>query len=933
MRDFKKALCLLLSLCIMLLYCPVAAFAAVDTGLCEEGHSWDDPTCTAFKTCSVCSVTEDGKAHVWSDDVCSVCGSVTVSSNTFPDSAFCSYVSSELDSDGDGCLTVGELAAVTSMSAGNKGIYSLAGIEYFTDLQQLYCQGNYLYSLDLSKNTALTVLSCGDNRLSQLNISGNTALTDVKCSNNSLTELDVSKNTALENLICNGNEITELDVSENAALTQLLCYDNCITELDLSNNPALTKLQCQNNQLEVLNVSENTMLQYLQCSDNSLTELDVSNNVALTTLYCQNNKLTELYTAQNTALAALSCSGNLLTDLSLSTNTGLSSLTCSNNQLTSLDISSNTSLRTFTCTGNNRTVTVNNNQFDLSLLPDFDLNKATAWSGGTVDGTILTVSSDTVTYTYDVGGDRTAAFSLTVETCDHNWEAATCTNPKTCSLCGKKEGGTDASNHSLAGDICSECGIVKLSEITFPDACFLCYVCDVIDTNGDGYLTAEERAAVLDISLPGQGITDLTGIEHFTALQTLNCENNALTRIDLSKNTALTELNCADNDLTKLDISQNGALIYVNCSGNRLTELDVSNNTELETLECTNNNLTITIESDQFDLNELPGFDVSRASDWVGGTIDGTVLTATENVVTYTYDMGNNFSEIFTLTLEFTTEPEPTAPETTQATEPTESTEPAGPTDGSVREWNVELSDEIGLNFYMNVEETDEVTACIGQTQISAEYSGGVLSVGLPAAQMNDEVTILVNGEPLEKTYSVRTYANEIMAGDYSDDTKNLVKHMLNYGAAAQDAFGYNEENPANEGVEVELPDVPGIEPVEIAGISEGVVFHSASLVCVEKIAVRFYFSADAAFTANGVSQTAVAKDGLYYVEVGQIEPQDLDAEITVVANGSLTVTYSPMDYIRRMYHKTDSAQTMKSLVQALYGYHLAAKVYVVSNA
>ena len=85
-------------------------------------------------------------------------------------------------------------------------------------------------------------------------------------------------------------------------------------------------------------------------------------------------------------------------------------------------------------------------------------------------------------------------------------------------------------------------------------------------------------------------IADVTGIEAFTALTLLYCENNQLTSLDVSNNTALTELLCFGNQLTSLDVS-NTALTYLNCQANQLTSLDVSTNTALTSLSCYNNQL------------------------------------------------------------------------------------------------------------------------------------------------------------------------------------------------------------------------------------------------------------------------------------------------------------------------------------------------------
>lgn len=69
-----------------------------------------------------------------------------------------------------------------------------------------------------------------------------------------------------------------------------------------------------------------------------------------------------------------------------------------------------------------------------------------------------------------------------------------------------------------------------------------------------------------------QGITDLKGIEHFTALTTLYSSFNELTSLDLSANTALTELDCYGNQLESLDVSENTKLTQLYCDNNYIPE-------------------------------------------------------------------------------------------------------------------------------------------------------------------------------------------------------------------------------------------------------------------------------------------------------------------------------------------------------------------------
>ena len=68
--------------------------------------------------------------------------------------------------------------------------------------------------------------------------------------------------------------------------------------------------------------------------------------------------------------------------------------------------------------------------------------------------------------------------------------------------------------------------------------------------------------------------------EKFSALRYLDCNNNQLTSLDVTKNTALTTLSCGGNQLSSLDVTKNTALTSLSCSG-QLTSLDVTKNTKL----------------------------------------------------------------------------------------------------------------------------------------------------------------------------------------------------------------------------------------------------------------------------------------------------------------------------------------------------------------
>ena len=108
----------------------------------------------------------------------------------------------------------------------------------------------------------------------------------------------------------------------------------------------------------------------------------------------------------------------------------------------------------------------------------------------------------------------------------------------------------------------------------------------------DGQVLTANINGVTSIELAGFNISDLTGIEGFTALEYLRCDYNQLTRLDVSQNTALNYLECHNNALTSLDVSQNTALETLVSYNNQLTELIVSSNPALKILTCNSNNLT-----------------------------------------------------------------------------------------------------------------------------------------------------------------------------------------------------------------------------------------------------------------------------------------------------------------------------------------------------
>ena len=153
-------------------------------------------------------------------------------------------------------------------------------------------------------------------------------------------------------------------------------------------------------------------------------------------------------------------------------------------------------------------------------------------------------------------------------------------------------------------------------------------------------------------------------------LKQLNCSVNQLVELDVKNQTNLTLLDCHHNELIELNVSRNQNLASLTCDGNQLTTLDLSKNNSLSHLSCAENRLACvdfshmvgsTINADgnrrpiavrtdgKFDLATLPGFDVSKATNWTGGSVSDTTLSVNAGVeeVSYQYDCGKGVKPKF----------------------------------------------------------------------------------------------------------------------------------------------------------------------------------------------------------------------------------------------------------------------------------------------
>ena len=122
---------------------------------------------------------------------------------------------------------------------------------------------------------------------------------------------------------------------------------------------------------------------------------------------------------------------------------------------------------------------------------------------------------------------------------------------------------------------------------------------------GNGQVLTANIENVITLDLDSQiGVTDLTGIEDFAALEWLDFSYNLVGQVNLSQNTMLKTLGCTFNPLTNLDLTNNTQLEWLSCQGNQLESLQL-NSPYLEIIECYENYLSTLDLSSTTALSEL----------------------------------------------------------------------------------------------------------------------------------------------------------------------------------------------------------------------------------------------------------------------------------------------------------------------------------------
>ena len=301
---------------------------------------------------------------------------VRIDEANFPDEIFRAYVSEHLDSSANGYLD-GKEATIKALDVSGLGIRDLKGIEHFISLESLDCSDNQLSSLDLSLNTKLTELDATGNVL--------------KVSLDDFNRLDFSLLPGFDPT--KASDWTGAQV-ENGQLQFLQAEVSYAYETGYQGEAELPEvrfhLDAGNGEAEIA-VSEANFPDAVFRSHVG-EQIDRSGNDSLDIVERGNVRVLEVPSMGIQDLRGIGYFNKL------------ARLDCSGNELTSLDLSSNPALQILNAENNRLDITLDaSNGFDLSLLPGFDLAKASGWEGGIRLGNILTFSQQEVTYTYATG--------------------------------------------------------------------------------------------------------------------------------------------------------------------------------------------------------------------------------------------------------------------------------------------------------------------------------------------------------------------------------------------------------------------------------------------------------------------------------------------------------------------------------------------------
>lgn len=302
--------------------------------------------------------------------------------------------------------------------------------------------------------------------------------------------------------------------------------------------------------------------------------------------------------------------------------------------------------------------------------------------------------------------------------------------------------------------------------------------------------------------------------------------------------------------------------------------------------------------------------------------------------------------------------------------------------------YSVSAKDHAALNFYVELpekvkndgnaymlftmEDGSKTKVMVSDAAGTARTVNGktcyLFSCGIAPKQMTDRVRAQMfitgeNGQMIGSAAvdcSVQEYAKTILEDTqavYTDQAKNLLVAMLNYGAALQKQFDYKADQPANAILTVEQQEqADAVAAADFApyasavtGQVNGIRYRGSSLLVESRTAIRHYFAVDDAAAAEQYTFTVCAggkqmgavqpvilskpQNGANaYIEIPNINAKDLDVCYDVAVkphdgNETMQIHYSALSYGKSVLEGA-YPEVLQSLAKQLYWYNWAALEY-----
>lgn len=251
--------------------------------------------------------------------------------------------------------------------------------------------------------------------------------------------------------------------------------------------------------------------------------------------------------------------------------------------------------------------------------------------------------------------------------------------------------------------------------------------------------------------------------------------------------------------------------------------------------------------------------------------------------------------------------------------------------------FQVALTDGIVVKYYVSLDEsvTTATASFESTTEVLNAKVEGKKSEGkwefifekVTPQYIDANFSIKINNDLKVTDYSVSSYLNQIINGEYVEQYKNVAKDLIYYGQAAK-SYKLNTEVTATPSKEYVIENKMSLTKK----FADETQIYSATVVFDTLPAIQFGFkkasTTASVFVENeDVTSKLVKNQELYTYTLKNIYALDFSKQYTIeLKDGSNTQTlkYSINDYAARMQNSKNEA--MKTLAKSLYYYGESAK-------